>query len=254
MKFYSIFLLIALLSSTAFAEQNRGDARERIEPNGLLYGFGLGIVQEIYKGYDYKVIPLPIIGYRGENFRILGPFVSYDAFQVYDIKLSLQAAPRFQGFDDSDSYIFENMAPRKFSMDAGFGLNYQKSDWKISFSGMYDVLGRSNGFEATANLSRVIRRGPLFFEPKVSVSYLDAKNVNYYYGVKANEVNPYTYQYQGESTVNTAIGISISTPILWGGFTQIAFDYTWFGAGISDSPLVDDDKNLSSRLLFSKFF
>lgn len=58
-----------------FADGNRGEVRERIEPKGCLYGFGLGINQEIYAGYDYRVIPLPIIGYRGDNFRVLGPFV-----------------------------------------------------------------------------------------------------------------------------------------------------------------------------------
>ncbi|MBU2869463.1 MipA/OmpV family protein [Colwellia sp. E2M01] len=255
MKFPSLFILIvSLLSSDAFAEENRGNARERIEPKGLLYGFGLGVIQEVYKGYDYKVIPLPIIGYRGDNFRILGPFASYDAFEFHDIKLNLQAAPRFQGFDDSDSYIFENMAPRKFSMDAGLGLNYERHNWKVSLSGMYDILRRSNGFEGKVNISHVLRKGPIFFEPKISLNYLNAKNVNYYYGVKADEVNAFTYEYQGEATLNTSLGLSISTPIFFGGFTQLAFDYTWYGSAISKSPLVETDRNISTRLFFSKFF
>lgn len=254
MKYWSLLGLLALLSVNVSANENRGDARERIEPKGFLYGLGLGINQEIYKGYDYRVIPLPIIGYRGDNFRVLGPFVSYDALQFSDVELTLQAAPRFQGFDDSDSYIFENMAERKFSMDAGLGLSYEKKDWKLGVSSMFDVLGRSKGYEVKLNISRVLRKGPLFFEPSLSMSYLDSNNVDYYYGVKADETNEFTVKYQGKSALNTTLGFSVATPILLGGFTRIAIDYTWYDSAITNSPIVEDDTNLSARLLFSKFF
>jgi outer membrane protein len=197
---------------------------------------------------------LPILGYRGDNFRVLGPFVSYDALQFSDFEISVQAAPRFQGFDESDSYIFENMADRKFSMDAGLGLSYEKKNWKINLSGMFDVLNKSNGYEAKANVSRVFSQGPLFIEPSLSVSYLDSNHVDYYYGVKANEVNQYTYQYQGKSTINTTASLSLATPIFFEGFTRFAIDYNWYGSSISNSPLVDTDTNISVRLLFSKFF
>jgi MipA family protein len=253
-KTATTFLFSILLSFNTWSQENRGNAREQIEPIGYLYGLGIGLNQEIYKGYDYRFIPLPILGYRGENFRVLGPFISYDAVQFSDFELTIQAAPRFQGFDDSDSYIFENMTDRKFSMDAGIGLSYEKKNWKIGLSSMFDVLGRSNGFEAKTNVSKVFRAGPVFFEPSISISYLDDKHVNYYYGVKENEVNDNTYQYRGNSAINTTIGFSVATPILLGGFTQLALDYTWYDSSITDSPLVEDNTNLSARLLFSKFF
>ena len=254
MKFLNLLVLTTLMSSTSFATENRGDARERIEPKGFLYGFGLGINQEIYKGYDYRVIPLPIVGYRSDNFRILGPFVSYDALEFSDIELTLQAAPRFQGFDDSDSYIFENMSDRKFSMDAGIGLTYEQKDWKIGLSSMFDVLNNSGGYEAKASVGRVFRQGPLFFEPKLSISYLDSDHVDYYYGVKADETNELTSAFKGNSALNTTLGFTISTPVFLGGFTSVALDYTWYDSAITNSPLVEDGTNLSARFLFSKFF
>ncbi|MFT6779531.1 MAG: outer membrane protein [Paraglaciecola sp.] len=254
MKYWTLLGVAALLSANVLANENRGDARESIEPRGFLYGFGLSANQEIYKGYDYRFIPLPIVGYRGDNFSVLGPFVSYDAFKFSDINVTLQVAPRFQGFDDSDSFIFENMEERKISVDAGIGLNYEKEDWKVGISSMFDVLGRSKGFEAKANVSRVFRKGPLFFEPSLSLSYLDSNHVDYYYGVKANETNAMTFQYDGQSALNTTIGFSVATPIFLGGFTQLSFDYTWFDSAITDSPLVEDDASLGVRLIFSKFF
>lgn len=254
MNYWPIIIPMLVTSTGLTAKETRGDARERVEPMGYLYGFGLGVSNEIYKGYDYRVIPLPIIGYRGENFRVFGPFVSYDAAQVSDVEFTLKVSPRFQGFDEKDSAIFTNMDKRKFSMDAGFGLTYERNDWRLGFSSMFDVLGNSKGFETSINVSRVFRKGPIFFEPSISVSYLDENHVNYYYGVKPYEVNESTYTYQGRSAVNTKLGFSVGTPILLGGFTQIAIDYTLFDRAIIDSPLVEDSNNLSFRLLFSKFF
>jgi outer membrane protein len=254
MNYWTLLVAAVLLSANVSADENRGEARERIEPKGFLYGLGLGITEEIYKGYDYRAIPLPIIGYRGDKFRILGPFISYDAAEFSDIRLTLQLAPRFQGFDDSDSYIFKNMKKRKLSMDAGLGFTYEKKDWKISISSMFDVLNKSNGYEASTDVSRVFRQGPLFFEPRLSLRYLDSNNVDYYYGVKANETNEFTSQYQGKAALNATLGLSISTPIFFNGFTQVSLDYTWYGSAITDSPLVEKDAGIGARFLFSKFF
>ena len=254
MRYQALCWGMALLSSAVYAGGDRGEVRERIEPKGFLYGFGLGINQEIYAGYNYRVIPLPIIGYRGDNFRVLGPFVSYDALEFSDMELTIQLAPRFQGFNEADSFVFENMQERKFSMDAGLGLSYEKNDWKIGLSSMFDVLGRSEGYEAKANISRVFRKGPLFFEPSLSVSYLDSNHVDYYYGVKANETNEFTSQYIGHSALNTTFSFSLATPIFLEGFSRITIDYTWYDSTITNSPIVEDDSNISARFLFSKFF
>ncbi|WP_353651678.1 MipA/OmpV family protein [Pseudoalteromonas sp. NBT06-2] len=208
----------------------------------------------MYKGYDYRIIPLPIIGYRNEKWSVLGPFIKYDALNVSDITLSIQAAPRFQGFNKSDSYIFENMEKRKVSIDTGIGLSYEKQNWKINLSNMFDVLGNSNGYEAKANISRVFNYGSLFFEPKLSISYLNDTHVDYYYGVKPNEINAFIWTYQGQSAINATIGLSLSTPVFFDGFTSLSLEYAKFDSGITQSPLVENDNNLNVRFLFSKFF
>ncbi|MGO2012417.1 MAG: MipA/OmpV family protein [Pseudoalteromonas sp.] len=259
MKYFLACLLnlTALISVSAFAntgEDERGEIRKRIEPKGLLYGFGLGINQELYKGYDRRVIPLPIIGYRGERFSALGPFISYDLIQKEGFKLAIQAAPRFQGFDSNDSDIFEGMDERKFSFDGGFGLTYQKSNWKVNLSSMFDILNRSDGYEIKSSIGRAFKQGPIFIEPTIGVSYLDANHVNYYYGVGAHEVGDFRPAYEADSAINTKIGLSIGTPIFLGGFTRLNLDYTMHGSSISDSPLVDSDTSFSLSLIYSRFF
>jgi outer membrane protein len=254
MKLISYLLALFVFSTVALADENRGEAREKIERQGFVYGAGLVVKKEIYKGFDRRVIPLPTIGYRGDKLTVLAPFVSYDLAQFEAIKFSLRAAPRFQGFDDSDSDIFEGMEERRFSMDTGVGLRYAKNDWKIDIGAMFDVLNRSNGYELHSRLGRVFNYGPFFFEPKVTVSYVDDKHVDYYYGVASDEVNSFRSQYSGESAVNTSFDFSVSTPIFFGGFTSVSVGRTWFGSGITDSPLVGDSSDYSFRMAFAKYF
>jgi len=241
-------------SNDSVKTDERGEARARIEPKGFLYGFGLGISGEIYQGYDRRVIPLPILGYRGDNFEVLGPFASYDVYSAEGFDFKLNLAPRFQGFDDGDSDVFIGMEERDFSMDAGFGIGYERNNWKVDVSAMFDILGKSKGHELAAKVGKVVRYGPVFVEPHAQISYLDDKHVDYYYGVRANEATSNRSFYQGDNAVNYSLGVSVSTPIFFDGFTMLAIDYTWYDDSITDSPIVDQDTNLNLRLLYSAFF
>ena len=93
---------LTLASTAVFAQQNRGAE----PPQGFLYGVGVGINQEIYRGYKRRVIPLPLVGYRGEKLSVYGPFVTYELAKANDVSLSAKLAPRFAGYDDSDSDVF----------------------------------------------------------------------------------------------------------------------------------------------------
>jgi outer membrane protein len=242
-----ILCLIILLPFSSFANKPKNTS-------GFLYGLGLSTNKEIYKGYDRRNLILPIIGYRSEKLNVFGPFVSYEVQKFSDIKIVIQAAPRFQGFDDTDSYIFEGMADRKFSMDAGIGVNYKKNNWKISFSSMFDVFSRSNGMELTSAIAHSFRVGPYVIEPRITLSYLDSNHVDYYYGVNKDEVNESRTEYIGKKALNTGIGLTIATPIFLGGYTQINLQRTWFASEITNSPLVEDHSNLIVRLLFTRKF
>lgn len=242
-----ILCIALLLSCSATAQKSR-------DTTGYLYGLGISTNKEIYKGYNRRNILLPIIGYRGEKLNVFGPFVSYKMSEISDFSILIQAAPRFQGFDESDSYIFEGMKDRKFSMDAGASVNYSKNNWKVSFSSMFDVLNRSNGTELVTAISHTFRFGPIFVEPRITVSYLDSDHVDYYYGVGKDEVSEIRSEFIGESALNTGFGVTISTPIFLGGFTQLSLQRTWFSEEITDSPLVEDHGNIIARLLYTRYF
>lgn len=240
------FILQATEKTTKMPSQNNA--------KGFLYGIGLGVNQEIYKGYKRRTIPLPLIGYTGERLTVYGPFISYKVQNFENISLALNLAPRFQGFDDSDSDIFVGMKKRKFSIDAGFSVNYKKDNWKASLSSLFDVLNQSGGYEFKSSLGHTFKFGPVFIEPSVSVSLLDSKHVDYYYGVKSSEVNENRTTYRGVRALNTGVGLSIATPIFFNGFTRVNIEYWQFDSAITNSPLVDSENSVSAQLLFTKMF
>lgn len=221
---------------------------------GFLYGAAVGIRREIYKDFDRRVIPLPILGYRGEKLEVYGPFVRYEFIEAGGFEILGLLSPRFNGYDESDSDVFEGMEDRKFSMDAGIGLGYEIDNWKFQLSGLHDILDRSDGNEVIARLSKVYRSGPVFIEPGIGLSYLDSNQVDYYYGVKDSEATPERPAFEGEEALNTTLGISFITPIFFEGLTRFSIQNTWFDSSITDSPLTDSDAGLEYFIAFSKFF
>ena len=147
-KLLTILATLSLSSCLMAAEKNnasgdRDNNRGQIEKYGFIYGLGIGVNNGVYKDYDLPIIPLPIIGYRGEDFSVYGPFVSYHFFKQDGLKLSLNAAPRFGGFDEDDADIFNGMTDRKISIDSGLGLSYKNDDWKFT-SNPFDRPNTSN--------------------------------------------------------------------------------------------------------------
>ena len=56
-----VFGLMFLFVLDAHSD-DQGGVGKQLEPFGFVYGFGFGVNKEIYRGYDRRVIPLPVIG------------------------------------------------------------------------------------------------------------------------------------------------------------------------------------------------
>jgi outer membrane protein len=249
-------LMIFLVSNIAMAQTDKlgEEGLKRSQPEGFLYGIALSYSDEIYKGVDNSVNLWPIIGYSGDRLKVYGPLVSYRLTKAGHLELSALLKPRFNGFDDSDSIIFQGMSKRRSSIDIGLGMNYQINDWKFRVSGTHDLLDRSDGSEVITTVGRTFRVGPLFIEPNIGLNYLDSNHVDYYYGVSPSEATVNRPQYFGNSALNTTLGIDFATPIFFGGFSRLGIGYTWLDTSIVDSSLTDSDTSLKFTYSFTKFF
>ena len=175
-------------------------------------------------------------------------------FKSDNFSVSANLSPRFQGFEADDSQIFAGMDKRYSSVDLGVAARWSHELVNIFVDVKKDALARSQGTELTFGLSKRLTIGPVFVEPSLSLSYLDDRFVNYYYGVRTHEVRAERSLYQGRSAINQALGLSISTPIFFNGYTRLSIEYKKFDREIFQSPLVDKDSALSARLIFSRFF
>mgnify|MGYP000011731606 CR=1 FL=1 len=237
-------------SHSAATQQSSNKEKQR----GFLYGMGIAFNQEIYQGYNKRIIPIPFIGYQGEKLKVLGPFISYDIASSDNATIAVIVAPTFKGFDESDSDVFIGMKKRSSSVAAGIGLRYNWHNWKANIANTHDILSKSNGHIITVSLARTFNKGPIFIEPSLTLTYQASNYVDYYYGVKQQEQLASRVAYTGQSALNTSLGLSISTPIFFNGFTRLSTQYTRYDSSITNSPLVDEEAGLSVTLLFSRFF
>ncbi|WP_394221761.1 MipA/OmpV family protein [Alteromonas gracilis] len=239
-----------LFSSSVFAQQPSGAQ----QPQGWMWGFGVVAAQDVYIDFDNRIVPIPIIGYAGEKLRVYGPFVSYELFQESGFTLDAQLVPVFAGYEEDDSIVFSGMEDRDFSYAAGIGLNYNTGSWIYSLSTNADILGKFDGFQASARIGKQFRVDKFMIEPSVGVNYQDSNYVDYYYGVRPEETTEFRSAYEGSSAVNTEVRVAVSTRQFLGGITRLEFGATFFDDSISDSPLTDDDTALSAMLVYTRLF
>ena len=248
------FAVLVVLPTSANSKPNERDNQRPMAQQGFLYGVGVTAGQEIYKGYGHRIVPIPVLGYQNNKLAIFGPFVRYNLLKNDNFSFSANLSPRFQGFDADDSQIFVGMDKRKSSVDVGISARWSHDLVNIFVDAKKDAFSRSKGTELTFGLSKRLALGPVFFEPSLSLSYLDESLVNYYYGVRTHEVRAERSFYQGRSAINQALGLSISTPIFFNGYTRLSVEYKRFDREIYQSPLVDQNSAVSARLIFSRFF
>lgn len=248
--------LALVLSGTAVAGghgNHEGQGGHGQPPAGWFWGVGVNYSQEVYQDFDQRVIPMPLIGYRDEKWQVFGPFVKYKLLKKGDFSLSASLAPRFDGYDDSDSDIFKGMDERKWSIDGGLGLSWSKYGFEVGIDNKFDLLDRSGGYESELTFSKKFRVAGMMVEPGVSLAYQSEDLVDYYYGVKANEANATRAEYKAGSAVNSALNLSLMKPAL-GGMVMVKLSSTWYDDAITDSPLVDEDAAFSALLTYSRPF
>ena len=240
---------VGVSSTPAFAQQAGAQ-----QPQGWMWGFGVAASQDVYTDFDNRVVPIPIIGYTGEKLRVYGPFIGYELFRESGFTLDAQLVPIFAGYEEDDSAVFTGMDDRDFSYAAGVGLNYNPGSWVYSLSTNADILGKFDGYQASARIGKRFRINNVMIEPSIGVNYQDSNYVDYYYGVRPEEASAFRSAYNGDSALNTEVRVAISTRQFLGGMTRLEVGATFFDDSISDSPLTDDDTALNAMLVYTRFF
>lgn len=184
-------------------------------PPGSQWGLGIGIVnmQSAYKGMERETKGLPLIRFENEYVKVggLGLEVKLPSLDLGDsnrIKFGLVGRMAMGGYKASDAPILAGMAERKSGFWAGAKAEWDNDLAQISAEWAADASGHSKGQRFSLGVEKSFRLGnQLMIVPYLKANWLDKKYVDYYYGVRANEVTAGRAAYAGEGGTNVDVGL-----------------------------------------------
>jgi outer membrane protein len=237
-----IILLMSFLSltGTAVAQSAAQSNNPDKEDEGIQWSLGGGFVASPrpYIETDPQVIPIPVVGLRYKRWFVQGIRGGYDVLQKGDFTGSLFAQARFRGLEPDSSPFLEGMQPRKKSADGGAEFVYQGRPVGFRASFISDILGRSKGQEVSLLAVTGAPLGRVLVLLGAGPRWLSSNRIDYYYGVRNDEVRPGRPAYTGESTWNLDINLTVRVKLSehWTLFSLV--NREGFGSAIRNSPLV----------------
>jgi len=246
-RFRNRLTLGPLLASVAFVAvacwAGHASAQGVSGPSEPASTWGLGVAgavtQKPYRGVERKSTGLPLVTYESSWVSAAVPRVDLKLVTTDSLSLRLRARYAGDGYDGGDSPFLTGMADRKSSLWLG-GAAIWRTDI-ATFSGelLGDAMGNSKGLRMKLQADRRFSVGSFGFTPRVAAELLDRKYVNYYYGVRSDEVLVDRPLYEGASTANIEVGVRADYSPSKKHSLFVDLGTTRFGKSIKDSPLVD---------------
>lgn len=214
-------------------------------------GAGAGLVWSQQAYGTTTTSPVPIIDFDSTYFRMRGdtadlklPWISSKALNV-----SLRSRYMFgEGFSSDDAEILNGMDRRRAALWSGPAMDLRTTYLDLSVEGMFDMSGFSEGRRVNVVASRTFFINGIGLTPRVGATWLDGNTVNYYYGVRPNEVTAERPAYEGSSTINLEVGISAFYAMGDNHLLMLDAGITHVGDGIARSPITVD-RNLASVMI-----
>ncbi|HSI50256.1 MAG TPA: MipA/OmpV family protein [Ideonella sp.] len=222
---------------------------ENRDPNATQWGLGLGVGVEnrAYEGADRKVRALPILFFENRYVRFAGLGLDLKLPEVGPVSFALSTRYQGDGYESGDAPILAGMADRKGGVLLGGSMRWHAPEFDLQAELLRDVSGHSEGLQAKLMLTREFRAGRFMFTPGVGATWLDKKQVDYYYGVTAEEALANRPQYDGKGTVNLDLNLRTSYLLAPHQILTLDLGGTHLGSGITDSPLVGRDNIARAR-------
>lgn len=233
-----LFLGFLLFSSVLFAQ----DAKQQVS-----VGFGAYIQSQPYRNTSDFILPSPVIFFDNSLFYVrwsrFGVYFMGDKKEDFSWGLSLTAQPRTLGYKAGDSASLAGMDERKSSFEGGIAFSAKYKDTYIENMLLHDLLGYSKSWVNKTEFGTKYSIGKVNFYPSIVMLYMSDKFMNYYYGVKANEVNLSLNRpaYKADSGFEFGMQTYIAFPLTKRFSTLFNFRYDLLPKSATNSPLVEDN-------------
>jgi outer membrane protein len=165
-------------------------ATDKYDEPELGWGVGLGMTigDTGYTkfGSDSMAVPLLLINYG--KFYLMGPKFGYQLYANDNYTFGLTGNFRMDGYEAEDSLFLMGMDDRDGTLDLGVEYSYDTGFGKIGIEVVADTLDTHEGYQAEISYSYPINFDNGQLSPYIGAEYRSDDLVNYYYGVKSNEV------------------------------------------------------------------
>lgn len=195
-----------------------------------------------YRGYDNKILPVPIVSYDSDDFYFKSLTAGYYLWKDSSNKFSVTATYIPFGFDpdDSDDHQMKRLNKRRGTLMGGLAYSHVE-DWgtlRATFNG--DVLNNSNGLVADAAYLYPIHQDNWALVPGFGVMWSSSNQNDYYYGVtKGESRRSGLSSYSADDSFSPYAEISARYNFTrdWQGF--FTGRYIRLADEVKDSPMVD---------------
>jgi MipA family protein len=249
----ALVLLAGLSAQISYADEpvlTKGESA-----SNWALGIGVAVQQQAYRGISNRVTPFPLVKYENSWVRVFGNTLDVKAPTFSDqFSVSLRASLDIgQGYKASDSRFLRGMHTRNGSIWIGPAATWRAPWFEVSADWDMDASGKSKGHQANLTLQRsFVITHRLDVTPHIGANWLDKKYVDYYYGVRPNEIRVNRPAYLGGSTINTQAGVRIGYNLTSHQHLLLDLSATMLGSKIKDSPLVHGKTEAS--VLFGYFY
>ena len=232
---FSRIMVIVILCALGF------DSAAVAEEPLNLAGVGMIVATSPYDGVKTKATGMPFLLGEYKNFYIRGIEAGYHFFKNENVTLSALMSPRFMGYSSEDSAALGGMEDRRRSWDAGLkaDLPLPWSHAVLSGKVLADVLSRSDGMDYELALRRPVKGEFFLFVPSVGVRYQSKSMVDYYYGVRTEEVRVDRPAYAPGGAVNPFAHMTLTTGLSRKIIIVTMIGVESLGREIRKSPVVD---------------
>ncbi|MDP3478608.1 MAG: MipA/OmpV family protein [Desulfoprunum sp.] len=217
----------------------------------LSLGFGVTSETSVYKGADDELQIDPAIVYRNKRFQLQaydGINTSYDVFAGERLRIAVFGELFTEGFDASDSRYLQGMTEPDMVFAAGLATFYRTDVGEFELKLLNDVTGEHDGQNIELAYKYPFRLFGAEITPSVSVTYLSAKAVDYYYGVSVAESRVGRPVYAPDSALNVSAELMGVYPLTSNLFLVGIVNDTRLGSSVKDSPIVDSANEFSATL------
>jgi len=220
-----------------------GGAGLLLPANAVAGKLGVGAAITMYtpphKGADTGFSGGLFFFYQGERLE-LGFFEnSYALIRTPRYALKLTANPRFESLDPSDSPALSGMEDRDLAFDAGLAFETGGIWGSMQIKVLSDITGTHEGQEISLFYTRPFVKARWRIEPTAGLILKSDNLVDYYYGVRSSEAREDRPAYQGQSTINSHLGLNLiyGATRHWNVIAGLSYEH--LGGKIRNSPVIE---------------